>query len=66
MRELRERDRTTNEINQYWRSAEQSIQIATGLYAQFMQTHGPGKPWLTELQPKEIADHEFAPWMIDQ
>jgi hypothetical protein len=65
MRELRERDRTTNEINQYWRSAEHSIQLATGLYAQFMQTHGPGKPWLTELQPKEIADHEFAPWMVD-
>lgn len=52
--------------NEYWRSAERSIEQATHLYAKYMASHGPDKPWLPPLQPKPIADQEFAPWMIEE
>ena len=52
--------------NEYWRAAERSIEHATGLYAKYMASHGPDTPWVEPINPKPVADHEFAPWMIEE
>ncbi len=65
LREIEHRD-TDLAVNQYWRAAERAINQATSTYAQFMKSHGPDQPWISPLQPKAIADHEFSPWMIEE
>lgn len=64
VREIEHKDfeHTTNE---YFRAAQREIDYATGVYAKYMKSHGPDRPWLEPVKPKPLADTDFSSWMLE-
>lgn len=56
----------TGQLNAYFRFAKQETERALKIFDQYMESHGPDKPWRTPAVFKEFADEDFvsARWIL--
>lgn len=56
----------SGELNAYFRAAKQETERALNIHTDYMNTHGPAKPWHPPVYFKEFTDGDFsaARWIL--
>jgi len=50
----------SSQLNAYFRGADQGYRRALGTFDAYMTSHGPDKPWFSEVTFNEFTDDDFA------